>query len=280
MGHSPQGKVLLFQRTIPTWQPADSDQLWQPVPHRYTGRHRCSTDVVPVRKAHPVKRIIRFTLKVLLGLILLSALLVLTVRFVNPPVWGWQLHRALFNPPGYPARTQHQWVDMSQIAKPMQLAVIAAEDQRFPSHYGLDFEAIEAAIDHNAKGRRVRGASTITQQTAKNLFLWPSRSFARKGVEAGFALLLELIVGKQRILELYLNIVEFGPGIYGVEAASRHFYGKPARQLGWTESARLAAVLPNPWRYRAHPPSSYVAERSQWISQQMGQLGYVTLNQL
>lgn len=233
-----------------------------------------------MRATHPVKRLLRFTFKLLLGLMLLSALLVASLRVIDPPLWAWQMHRLLFNPPGYPARTQHQWVALDQIAKPMQLAVIAAEDQKFPQHYGFDMNAIRAAFAHNAQGQRIRGASTISQQTAKNLFLWPSRSYLRKGVEAWLTVLLELLVGKQRILELYLNVVEFGPGIYGVEAASRHFFGKPARQLGWTEAARLAAVLPNPWRYRAHPPSPHVAQRSRWIAQQMGQLGYATLNRL
>lgn len=233
-----------------------------------------------MRASHPVKRLLRFTVKLLLGLMLLSVLLVASLRVIDPPVWAWQLHRALFQPPGYPARTQHQWVPLARIAPPMQLAVIAAEDQHFPDHHGFDLDAIRAAVQHNAQGRRIRGASTISQQTAKNLFLWPSRSYLRKGVEAWFTLLLELLVGKQRILELYLNVVEFGPGIYGVEAASRHYFGKPAAQLRWTEAARLAAVLPNPWRYQIQPPSPYVAERSRWIAQQMGQLGLATLQRL
>lgn len=222
----------------------------------------------------------RLLLKVLLGLMLLSALLVLGLRFVNPPTWSWQWHRALFSPAGYPATIRHQWVPLAQIAKPMQLAVIAAEDQHFPVHHGFDLHAIKAAFAHNEAGGQIRGASTISQQTAKNLFLWPGRSYLRKGAEAWLTLLMELMLGKERILELYLNIVEFGPGIYGVEAAGRRFYGKPARQLGWIEAARLAAVLPNPYAYRAHPPSPYVAQRSRWITRQMGQLGFVTLNRL
>jgi monofunctional biosynthetic peptidoglycan transglycosylase len=162
----------------------------------------------------------------------------------------------------------------------MQLAVIAAEDQQFPHHWGFDLDAIASALEHNEERGSLRGGSTLSQQTAKNLFLWPSRSYLRKSIEAWFALLLELLCGKQRILELYLNIVEFGPGIYGVEAASRHYFHKPARALTWVESARLAAVLPNPYRYRAQPPSPYVAERGQWIYRQMGQLGLATLDQL
>ncbi|MFC6673657.1 monofunctional biosynthetic peptidoglycan transglycosylase [Marinobacterium aestuariivivens] len=164
-----------------------------------------------------------------------------------------------------------------RISPSMQLAVIAAEDQRFPEHNGFDFKAIQRALDHNFDGGRLRGASTLTQQTAKNLFLWSGRSWVRKGLEAWFALLLELLWDKGRILEVYLNIVEFGPGIYGVEAAGRYYFGVPARQLGPWQSARLAAVLPNPYRYRAQPPSPYVERRSRWIAQQMRQLGNVTL---
>lgn len=278
------GGFAPFHRRIRATPLHDSDRLWRIDGKRYTARLPCSSDAGSVRASHPVKRFVRLLLrslvKMLLGLMLLSALLVLGLRFVDPPVWSWQLHRALFNPPGYPAQTKHQWVPLAQIAQPMQLAVIAAEDQRFPSHHGFDVNAIEAAFAHNARGKRVRGASTITQQTAKNLFLWPSRSYLRKGIEAWLTLLMELMLGKERILELYLNIVEFGPGIYGVDAAGRHFFGKPARQLNWTESARLAAVLPNPWQHRAQPPSSYVVERSQWILRQMGQLGYATLKKL
>lgn len=232
------------------------------------------------RPANRFFRLLRLLFNILLGLMLLSTLLVLGLRFADPPVWSWQLHRALFNPPGYPAQTQHQWVPLAQVAQSMQLAVIASEDQRFPGHFGFDMNAMQAAFAHNARSQRVRGASTISQQTAKNLFLWPSRSYLRKGIEAWLTLLMELILGKERILELYLNIVEFGPGIYGVEAASRHFFGKPARQLSGWESARLAAVLPNPWQHRAQPPSSYVIERSRWIQRQMGQLGYATLKKL
>ena len=239
-------------------------------PRRKSVKHRPS----------PLRWLLRLLLKVLLGLLLFSVLLVLSLRVLNPPTWAWQWHRAIFSPAGYPAQSQHQWVPIQQIARPMQLAVIAAEDQHFPNHYGFDLNAIKAAFVHNENNRAIRGASTISQQTAKNLFLWPSRSYLRKGAEAWLTLLMETLLGKERILELYLNIVEFGPGIYGVEAASRRFYGKPAQQLNWNESARLAAVLPNPWQYRAQPPSPYVAERSRWILRQMGQLGYVTLNRI
>ncbi|HVL00660.1 MAG TPA: monofunctional biosynthetic peptidoglycan transglycosylase, partial [Dongiaceae bacterium] len=167
------------------------------------------------------RRLLRFLFRFTLVFMLVSALLVLTLRWVDPPYWAWRVNRALFPPPGYPAEPRHAWVDLANIAKGMQLAVIAAEDQHFPEHHGFDFNAIARALDHNEHGRSVRGASTLTQQTAKNLFLWPSRSFVRKGIEAWFTLLIELMWTKQRTLEIYLNVVEFGPGIYGVESAAR-----------------------------------------------------------
>lgn len=232
------------------------------------------------RRSRGWKALLRFLMKALLIMLALSVMLVASLRIIDPPVWAWTIHRTLLPPPGYPANSRHQWVALDQIARPLQLAVIAAEDQRFPDHQGFDVEAIKAAMTHNARGQRVRGASTISQQTAKNLFLWPSRSYVRKGIEAWMTLWMELLLPKARILELYLNIVEFGPGIYGAEAASRYFFGKAARQLNWTEAARLAAVLPNPYRYRAQPPSAYVLERTPWILQQMGQLGFATLKRL
>jgi monofunctional biosynthetic peptidoglycan transglycosylase len=155
----------------------------------------------------------------------------------------------------------------------MQLAVVAAEDQKFPYHSGFDLESISDAVEDRLRGDRLRGASTITQQTAKNLFLWPGRSFVRKGLEAWFTMLLELCWSKARILEVYLNIAEFGRGIYGVEAAAGHFFGKPAADLGPGEAAVLAAVLPSPKRLHANRPSAYVQDRARWILEQMRMLG-------
>ena len=183
-----------------------------------------------------------------------------------------------FNPPaGYPQQHRHQWLDLNQISPAMQLAVVAAEDQRFPSHFGIDLNAIQDSVQASVNGKGLRGASTITQQTVKNLFLWQGKDWSRKILEASLALLLELLWNKQRILEVYLNIVEFGPGIYGVGAASAYWYQTSAARLSPKQAARLAAVLPNPWRYRAEPPSPYVAQRAKWIEQQMDQLGYVWL---
>ena len=157
----------------------------------------------------------------------------------------------------------------------MGLAVIAAEDQNFAEHFGFDWKAIEKALEHNERSRRKRGASTLSQQTAKNLFLWSSRSWVRKGFEVWFTLLLEAGWSKRRILEVYLNIVEFGDGIYGVEAASQHYFRKPAQRLRPAEAALLAAVLPNPRRFKVSSPSPYVLGRQAWILGQMQQLGGV-----
>ena len=140
-------------------------------------------------------------------------------------------------------------------------------------HYGFDWQAIQRAVSHNERNTRTRGASTLTQQTAKNLFLWSGRSWLRKGLEAYFTVLMEAFWSKRRILETYLNIVEFGDGIYGVEAAAQKYFSKPAAKLNSEEAALLAAVLPNPHRFKVAAPSSYVRERQQWILQQMSQLG-------
>lgn len=173
---------------------------------------------------------------------------------------------------GYVAHSD--WVAMDDIAPSMALAVMAAEDQKFPDHWGFDVAAIEKAISHNEKRpTRIRGASTLSQQTAKNLFLWDGRSWVRKGLEAGLTAGIELVWTKRRILTVYLNIVEFGDGIFGVEAAAQHFFHKPASRLTASEAALLAAVLPNPHRYKAGAPSGYVVQRQQWIMRQMRQLG-------
>ncbi|MDX6020600.1 monofunctional biosynthetic peptidoglycan transglycosylase [Scandinavium sp. V105_16] len=166
------------------------------------------------------------------------------------------------------------WVSMDEMTPWMGLAVIAAEDQKFPEHWGFDVSAIEKALAHNERNeRRIRGASTLSQQTAKNLFLWDGRSWLRKGLEAGLTVGIETIWSKKRILTVYLNIAEFGDGIFGVEAAAQHYFHKPASKLTMSEAALLAAVLPNPIRYRADAPSGYVRSRQAWILRQMRQLG-------
>ncbi len=173
---------------------------------------------------------------------------------------------------GYVAHSD--WVSMDDISPQMALAVMAAEDQKFPEHWGFDVAAIEKALSHNERRpTRIRGASTLSQQTAKNLFLWDGRSWLRKGLEAGLTSGIELVWTKRRILTVYLNIVEFGDGVFGVEEASQRFFNKPAKRLTASEAALLAAVLPNPHRFKANAPSGYVVQRQQWIMRQMRQLG-------
>lgn len=173
------------------------------------------------------------------------------------------------------------WVSIDEISPNMQLAVISAEDQKFPHHYGFDFEAIQKAFKHNEKStRRVRGGSTISQQTAKNLMLWHGQSWLRKGLEVPATMLLELGWSKKRILEVYLNIAEFGNGIFGVEAASRYYFKKSAKNLTQSEAALLAAVLPNPIIYKVNKPSALVRKKQQWIMRQMNGLGRAYLREL
>jgi len=183
-----------------------------------------------------------------------------------------QLSRWLSGDFSYVAHSD--WVSMAEISPWMGLAVIAAEDQKFPEHWGFDVGAIEKALAHNEhNASRIRGASTLSQQTAKNLFLWDGRSWVRKGLEAGLTLGIETVWSKKRILTVYLNIAEFGEGIFGVEAASQRYFRKPASRLTPSEAALLAAVLPNPIRFKAGTPSGYVRSRQAWIMRQMRQLG-------
>ena len=196
-------------------------------------------------------------------------------RWIDPPFTAFMLESrigALFSSePGYEFR--HEWRDWDQISKQAALAVIASEDQRFPDHNGFDFKQIDKALEARERGRRARGASTISQQVAKNLFLWSGRSWVRKGLEAGITVLIEALWSKQRILEVYLNIVEFGRGTYGVQAASQRFFHADARRITTSQAALLAAVLPAPKRFRVDAPSRYVRSRQAWIIRQMVALG-------
>ena len=170
-------------------------------------------------------------------------------------------------------RNRYQWVPLEKISPQAALAVIASEDQRFPFHAGFDFESIRQAVRHNARGGKIRGASTLSQQVAKNLFLWRGRGWVRKGIEAGITGLIELLWPKERILEMYLNIAEFGRGTYGVQAAAQRFYGKDAARLTRRESATLAAVLPAPKQWRVDAPGPRVQRRRDAIMTQMRLLG-------
>lgn len=225
------------------------------------------------KTARGLRRLWRGLLLLLLAVMgLLLALLVIT-KYIDPPTWSWRLHRALNPPSGYPERPYHHWVELESIPLSMQLAVVAAEDQRFPLHGGIDTREIARALSDALDGGQLRGASTLTQQTGKNLLLWPGRDWLRKGLELPLALALEQIWGKARILEVYLNIAEFGPGVYGVDAAAEYWFGVSVQQLQPWQAARLAAILPNPWRYRANPSGAWVLDRSRWIQRQMRQLG-------
>lgn len=211
-----------------------------------------------------------------------SVLQVAVLRFIDPPlstVMLWRYGEAL-GQGDWSYRLHYQWRDLDQMAPSLPISLVAAEDQRFPEHNGFDLQAIEKARDHNARGGRLRGASTISQQVAKNLFLWPGRNWLRKGVEVYFTLLIETLWPKQRILEVYLNIAELGPDTFGVEAAAQKFWHKPASKLTAREASLLAAVLPNPKRFRANAPSGYVYARAQWIEGQMSQLGLDTVRNL
>jgi monofunctional biosynthetic peptidoglycan transglycosylase len=164
------------------------------------------------------------------------------------------------------------WTSMDDISPWMPLAVMASEDQKFPTHWGFDVQAIQSVLD-NEEGVRIRGASTLSQQTAKNVFLWDGRSWVRKGLEAGLTVGIETVWTKRRILTVYLNVAEFGDGVFGVEEASQRYFHKPASRLTMSEAALLAAVLPNPIRFKADAPSGYIRQRQQWILRQMRQLG-------
>ncbi|MDX1761065.1 MAG: monofunctional biosynthetic peptidoglycan transglycosylase [Christiangramia sp.] len=217
-----------------------------------------------------IKRFFRFIFKVLLGLFLFSIFIVVVYKFVPVPFTPLMAIRYLENPE---ESVEHDWVPIDDISRHLQLAVIASEDQNFQKHSGFDFEAIKEAMEDNRSGRKIRGASTISQQTAKNVFLWPSRTWFRKGTEAYFTFLIEMIWSKERILEVYLNSIEMGKGVYGAQAASQHWFKKDASKLGPYEAAAIAAVLPNPREYRANHASSFIQRRKNWIVQQMQNYG-------
>jgi monofunctional biosynthetic peptidoglycan transglycosylase len=189
-----------------------------------------------------------------------SIIFTILYRFVPPPATPLMLIRVIESiSDGKTPVMNKNWVSLDNISPNLVLAVIASEDNNFETHYGIDFKAIEKAQKLNAKGKKIRGASTITQQTAKNVFLWQARNYLRKGLELYFTGLIELGWGKKRIMEVYLNVIEMGDGIYGAEAASQYYFHKPAKNLTRDEAAAIAAVLPNPRRWRPDKPTAYVA---------------------
>ena len=219
------------------------------------------------------RRLRRFLLRLPLVLLAITVLQVLPLRWIDPPTSAFMLARRLEAVGDDGFRLRHEWRDLARISAELPIALVAAEDQRFPSHRGFDLEAIDRARERNARGGRVRGASTITQQVAKNLYLWKGGGYVRKAIEAWYALLIETFWSKRRILEVYANVAEFGDGIYGAEAAAQAIFGKPDSALTAHEAARLAAVLPNPRRYSAARPGAYVQQRTGWIQRQVRQLG-------
>ena len=239
------------------------------------------------RQAPPRRRrLLRWLLALPLLFALASILQVLVLRFVDPPFSAFMLARQLqaVGEGDWNFRVAYDWRDLDAISASLPVALVAAEDQNFGVHHGFDFKAIEKARAHNermiaraekrnAPVKRLRGASTISQQLAKNLFLWSGRSWLRKGIEAWYTVLLETLWPKYRILEVYANVAEFGDGVYGAQAAARSFFRKDAIRLTPAESARLAAVLPNPRRYSAARPGPYVQRRSNNIQRQMRHLG-------
>jgi monofunctional biosynthetic peptidoglycan transglycosylase len=196
--------------------------------------------------------VLKWLAKALFGLVAFSLVWALTYRFINPPTTFLMVRDTVNG-----VDVQRQWVGLDAMSPYLPRAVIAAEDARFCTHRGFDVEAIEKAMERNKTGKKLRGGSTISQQTAKNAFLWPGRTFVRKGLEAWFTVLIEFLWGKPRIMEVYLNIAEYGRGIFGVEAASRHYFQKPAKSLTRQEAARLAAILPQPIKRDAASPGRY-----------------------
>jgi monofunctional biosynthetic peptidoglycan transglycosylase len=205
--------------------------------------------------------------------VVVTFLQVAPLRFIDPPTSAFMLRRQVDGLGEEGFRLRQEWRDYDQISSHLPISVVAAEDQKFPEHHGFDLEAIDKALDSNARGGRVRGGSTISQQVAKNLYLWSGGGYFRKALEAWYTVLIELTWSKQRILEVYVNIAEFGDGVYGAEAAAQAFFGKPASALTAAESARLAAVLPNPKRYSARNPGPYVQRRAAWIQRNARNLG-------
>ncbi len=215
----------------------------------------------------------RWLLRSFLLLVALTVVLTLPLRWIDPPGSAFMLLDRVKS--GY--AIHHDWISMENISPELALAVIAAEDQNFPHHHGFDLREIRAAVETHRRGGRLRGASTISQQLARNLYLWPHRSWVRKGLEFWFTVPLELFLSKPRMLEIYLNIAEFGPGIFGAEAAAQHHFGKPASSLTRAEAALLAAVLPAPKQFDASNPGPYLLERQRWIIGQMNNLGHAWL---
>jgi monofunctional biosynthetic peptidoglycan transglycosylase len=223
-----------------------------------------------------VKKMFRWIWKVMLWFFGLSVVSVLIFKWVPVPFTPLMVTRIIeFKLDGNDAIYSHKWVPLEEISPNLQKAVIASEDGNFLKHNGFDFKAMQKAFKNNSKGKRLKGGSTISQQTAKNVFLWQGRSYIRKGLEAYFTVLIELIWGKERIMEVYLNSIEMGNGVYGAQEAARHWYRKGAIDLTKKEAAGIAAILPNPRKYKASNSSSYINNRKVKIMRVMRHLGKI-----
>jgi monofunctional biosynthetic peptidoglycan transglycosylase len=208
-----------------------------------------------------LKRVLQF-----IGILLVSPLILMILyRWIPPTTTAFMVRHAVVHQEFY----RYDWESSETISKWVGKAMVASEDQKFWDHYGFDVEAVQKALKDRERGRRVRGASTISQQVVKNLFLWPGQSWFRKGLEAGYTLWLELVLPKERILEIYVNIAEFGYGVYGAEAAAQRYFDKPASKLTRSEAALMAVVLPNPKKMKLDRPGPYMRGRQQWVLRQM-----------
>jgi len=213
-----------------------------------------------------VRRLLRnLLLALFLVLVAGPVVAVILYRFIPPPVTPLMVIRAVAG-----RGLDHRWRSMDKISPALPRALIAAEDAKFCEHRGFDFEALQKAYENNESGRKIRGGSTISQQTAKNVFLWPGRSYVRKGLEAWFTVLIETFWGKKRIMEVYMNSIEYGSGIYGAEAAAQRYFGVSAAKLTQAQSARLAAILPSPLKWKVIKPGKYVAKRTKKIGKASG----------
>lgn len=206
----------------------------------------------------------KFIRKVILFLFVGHLLYIVALKWINPPITITQINEIVNQ-----QKFQRDYISGSEMGENIKLAVIGSEDQKFPIHNGFDIDGIQKAFENNQEGKKLRGGSTISQQVAKNVFLWQGRSWVRKGLEVYFTFMIEMIWGKERILEVYLNVAEMGIGVFGIEAASEYYFNKSAKDLTRNEAARIAAALPNPRKYNVNPPSSYISNRARNIERQM-----------
>lgn len=236
-----------------------------------SGKTTTPDQPLPEKKKTLFQKVKRIALKVILWYFISTIGVAIIYRWVPPPFTLLMVSKSIEQWGDDKITFHKDWVSLDEIAN-LPAAVITSEDQKFEDHFGFDMEAIEKAQKYNEKhkGKKMKGASTITQQTAKNVFLWPSRSWIRKGFEVYFTFLIEVLWSKERIMEVYLNVIEMGPGIYGAEAASEYYFHKPASQLTKSEAAAIAAILPNPVKWSASKPTPYINRKKAWILRRMG----------